>query len=125
MDTTIVVAAHKPLGEWRFTAAVVQAAEDLLGDDQNFALEKAHLVFFKAGTPWFSSLGLAKQFASLLARNLREKGTLENANRLIIEIAMTKVYRLSRKGSRVDVDEEDTFPLEDWSDPFKGLRRYL
>lgn len=125
-DTTVVVAAYaNPFnGERSYTAAYVQAAEDLFGDHQALALGRAKSVFFQHGLPWFSSLGRAKRFATLLAEDLREKGGLDSQNRLIIEIGKDRVYRLSRRGNRLEdrpKSEEDSFPLNDWVDPSSYL----
>ena len=86
----------------RYTASVVQAAEDLWGEDYEFASKKATPVFFRLGQQWFRTLSRAKQFAALLADDLREEGLLEYEHRPVIEFNQDEdvIYSLSRKGKR-------------------------
>ena len=104
-DTTIVIAARtaEPCGELEYTAAVVQAAEDLFDSrDVVFAFQKAKAVFLMRPRTWFSSLGRAKQFANLLRDEERERcGGPEYKGKPIIEIGHDRLYRLSRKGNRL------------------------
>ena len=104
-DTTVVIAAYEySHGERRYTATVVQAAEDLLCENQVFALEKARYYFLEVSRPWFKGKGglsRAKQFATLLAEEERENGILEYEHRPLIEITSERVYALSRKGKRM------------------------
>ena len=106
---TVVVAANVYMGERSYTAAVVrvQEADDLLGEDRTFALKKAESLFFnQSGQPWFVSLSRAKQFAALLAADVREKGEFEYEDGPIIEIDQDedRLYTLSRRGNRKPED---------------------
>jgi hypothetical protein len=105
-DKIVVVAAQKiPApeklnGEYRYTAAVVTKAEELFGDNQIVALKRAMEIFLIEGQEWFESLIEAKQFASRLGQELRQRGELQYENRKIIEIGKKAVYRLKQKGNR-------------------------
>lgn len=101
-STTVVVAADVYMGVRSYTAAAVQEADDLFGDDRVVALKKAISIFYKSGQPWFSSLSRAKQFAALLAQDLQERDGLEYEDRLFIEIDQDeyRLHRLSRRGNR-------------------------
>ena len=99
-DTTVVIAAYRRGSELEYTAAVIQAAEDLFHEDPQVALGKARMCFLERVCPWFSTLGRAKQFAHLLTDDLRETGILEYEHRPIVEIGEDRVYTLSRKGRR-------------------------
>lgn len=103
VDTTVVIAACRRFGvnsELEYTAAVIQAAENLFHEEPQVALQKARMCFLEQVCPWFSTLGRAKQFAHLLAQEEREQGTLEYEDRPIIEIGEDGVYTLSRRGRR-------------------------
>ncbi len=102
-DTTVVIAAytHPGSSELAYTAAVVQAVENLF--DEEFALETAKAIFLTRPRVWFTGTGglsRAKQFANLLAEETRANGILEYEERPIIEIGEDRVHTLSRKGKR-------------------------
>jgi len=106
VDTTVVIAAlvyPKGQGEREYTAKVVQAAEDLLGED-DVAFKKANLIFLDTyyRPYWFSTLQLAKQLAALLTQDQDARGGLEYRHQPMIEINLDdkRVYLLSRKGNR-------------------------
>ncbi len=112
-DTTVVIAACRRFpedSELSYTAEVCQAVENLF--DGECALETAKAIFIKRPHVWFTGVGglsRAKQFANLLAQELRENGILEYEDRPIIEIGADRVYILSRKGKRKP--EGHHFPL--------------
>lgn len=104
-DTTVVIAAYiAPHGQKMWTAKVVQAAENLLGED-NDALESAKLIFlgqYNRGLPWFSKLPRAKQFATILAQEQEEVGMLEYEKMIVVEFSDSHLQQLSyRKGNPV------------------------
>lgn len=102
-DTTVVIACvpnHGMFGEMEYTADVVQAVENLTTDNP-WQLEAARGIFLNGHHPWFINLGLAKQYANLLAQNARIQGFLEYEDRPIIEIADDGVHLLSKKGKRL------------------------
>jgi hypothetical protein len=99
-DTTVVIAGFRFGADLQYTAAVVQAAENL-EDGSEDAIRKARRIFFETRREWFSSLGRAKQFANLLAADLRENSSLEHEDIPIYEIEEDRVHRLSRKGNRL------------------------
>ena len=102
-DTTVVIACvpnHGMFGEKEYTAEVVQAVENLTTDNP-WRLETARAIFLQRRHPWFVTLGLAKQYANLLAMNARIQGTLEYEGCPIIEITDDNVFLLSKKGKRL------------------------
>ncbi len=101
-DTTVVIAGvfHPGNTHLSFTAAVVWAAEDLLGQGE-ISLEKAKAVFLEQPRVWFGGVGglsRAKQFANLLAEDLRQNGVLDREDRPIIEIC--EAHRLAPARTR-------------------------
>ncbi len=106
-DTTVVIAAHRfdGDGELSYTAAVIQAVENLTDHDSATCLKYARAHFIDGQYPWFKGSGglrRVKQFAALLAEEQRENGILEYENRPIIEIGKDRVYVLTRRGQRRD-----------------------
>lgn len=97
-DTTVViVTSDRGDGQMAYTAVVVQAAEDFREDTTNPAiLHRAENLFLKRDHPWFSNLGLAKQFAALLELD----NIIEYKQRLFIEITGDKLYVLTKRGQR-------------------------
>lgn len=125
-DTTVVIAAytHPGRSELAYTAAVVQAVENLFEDE--FALEAAKAIFLKRSRVWFTGTGglsRAKQFANLLAEETRANSVLEYENRPIIEITENRVYELSRKGKRKPPVQWGQFsdPSEPWMQEYGGI----
>ena len=104
-DTTVVIAACLRFpedSELSYTAEVCQAVENFY--DEECALTVARYIFLSnTRRIWFAGIGglsRAKQFANLLAQELRENRILEHEDRPIIEIGADRVYILSRKGKR-------------------------
>ncbi len=104
-DTTVVIGARRQNdGELAYTAAVVQAAENIYGGSDEFCVRWAHACFLNRQREWFTGKGglaRAKQFANLLAQEYRENFVLEYEDRPIIEIGDDRIYLLSRKGNRL------------------------
>ena len=101
-DTSVAIAAHvDEHGERRWTAQVIQNAENLLGEDL-FALNVARDIFLKGFHCWFPTLSLAKQFAELLTVKWRVSGVLEYEKRVVVEFSDFRIQRLSyRKGNPI------------------------
>ncbi len=105
-DTTVVIAAYRfsADSELSYTAAVVQAADNIHDPESRCAWEWAKANFLDRNHPWFHGRGAfsrAKQFANILAQEQRENGVLEYEGRPIIEIDEDRIYLLSRRGNRL------------------------
>ena len=107
-DTTMVIAAYNfgttERPQMMYTAEVVQAAENLK-DDSPEAVETAKEIFLRPHQVWFSTLGRAKTFASLL----REEKYIQYPEILYIEITETKVFPLTSGGKRDRWDNRERF----------------
>ncbi len=104
-----------------YTAEVCQDVENFY--DKELALRMARSNFLSSPRRvWFTGnggLSRAKQFANLLAQELRENGILEYEDRPIIEIGADRVYILSRKGKRMPEGERMPWPRS------RSSNRYL
>lgn len=99
VDTTLVIAARtiRPYVT-EYSAAIVQAAEDLSDPDPHIAAEKFESYFGRRGQPWFSNLGLAKSFGHLLACDARVKMALEYEKPILLVCRDGVLHRMSNKG---------------------------
>ncbi len=105
IDTTVVIAGRRISGEFEWTAAVVQAADNIHSPADPGVVKWAKACFDQPRRVWFrgeGSLGRVKQFAHILQEDARVNGELEYNEIPLIEICDDRLYLLTQKGNRKD-----------------------